>query len=445
MPKTVLVVDDSPTIREAVRLALAGEPWDVVEAAGEEEALAAMGEAPPDVVLCDADLGEGDGLGLCRRLREHPAGDRAPVVLMGARVAPAAAKAAGAIAILAKPFSSEELLGALQEAVEMQSFGMDNLELDLTAEADEKRPAEAAPAPAGDEVEIIDLSDEDDLSEFELLEDLEPIEVPPSPAEGEPELGLDDLLSFEADLGHGEDAGQPVDLGAAAPAGAGEAEDEIGDLLASIGEEPEEPAEAPVGDDEDIGDLLASIADEPAEAPAAEPAGQDLDLGESPRAAPEEEAPPAGEPVAIEEPGEPLGSAPDAGAPPPEEAAALPEQPLPDEVPEEPAAAAAATFPETPEAYEEGATGWEEPGPTPPHRADWDEGVEESAAPAAAAADLAPAIESTVRAALERSLSAEALTPLVQATVEKVVWEVVPQLAERLIQEAIEKLKQEPA
>ncbi|WP_461395738.1 response regulator, partial [Deferrisoma sp.] len=387
MPKTVLVVDDSPTIREAVRLALAGEPWDVVEAAGEEEALAALGEASPDVVLCDADLGEGDGLGLCRRLREHPAAARAPVVLMGARVAPAAAKAAGAIAILAKPFSSEELLGALQEAVEMQSFGMDNLELDLTAEADEKRPAGAAPAPAGDEVEIIDLSDEDDLSEFELLEDLEPIEVPP-PGEEEPELGLDDLLSFEADLGHGEDAGQPVDLEAAAPAGAGEAEDEIGDLLASIGEEPAEPAAAPVeGDDEDIGDLLASIADEPAEAPAAEPAGEDLDLGEGPWAAPEEEAPPAGEPGAPEEPGEPLGSAPGAGAPPPEEAAALPEEPLSDEVPEEPAAAAAATFPETPEAYEEGATGWEEPGQTPPHRADWDEGVEEPATPAAAAAD----------------------------------------------------------
>ncbi len=270
MPRMVLVVDDSSTIQEAVRHALAGEPWEAVSAASGEEAEDKLQSGRFDVVLCDVDLGDEDGFGVCRRIREVSPSRAAPVVLMGARVTPAGAAAAGATATLTKPFSSEELLGALQEAVEMQSFGMDDLELETTDPVAETRKGPSVPPAAEEEVEIIDLSDEEDLSEFELLEDLEPIEVPPSPLEEEPAFGLDDLLSL-GDEGEpdGTDA-KPLDLdaggGGSTPANATETEPgEIGDLLASLpadeGAEAALPLAEADGADE-IGDLLESLAPE---------------------------------------------------------------------------------------------------------------------------------------------------------------------------------------
>jgi len=423
MPRTVLVVDESSTIQQAVRHALAGEPWEAVGAASGQEAEDKLRAGRFDVVLCDADLGGEDGFGVCRRIREAPPGRAVPVVLMGARVTPAAAAAAGATATLTKPFSSEELLGALQEAVEMQSFGMDDLELESTEPAGEARKGPSAPPAAEEEVEIIDLSDEEDLSEFDLLEDLEPIEVPPSPLEEEPAFALDDLLSLgDGEAPAGIDA-EPLDLGAgdeaSPPASGTEAEPgEIGDLLGSLTAEEGAEAATPPGETggaDEIGDLLESLAPEQDLEPAADASAPEPRIGPEPT----EPSAPAFEGA------EP---APTGGAEEPEAAQAAPTE-------------EGAVFPETPEAYEETPTGWEEPGPTPPHRTDWDR---EAPGGEPTAASLEPMIETTVRQALERSLSPEALTPLVQATVEKVVWEVVPQLAERLIQEAIERLKQEP-
>jgi hypothetical protein len=64
----------------------------------------------------------------------------------------------------------------------------------------------------------------------------------------------------------------------------------------------------------------------------------------------------------------------------------------------------------------------------------------------ALAHDMTATAESAVREALAAGLSVEKLTPIVEAVVERVVWEVVPQLAERLIREAIEKIQtQDPA
>ena len=62
----------------------------------------------------------------------------------------------------------------------------------------------------------------------------------------------------------------------------------------------------------------------------------------------------------------------------------------------------------------------------------------------ALAAAIAAIAGQAVREALQQSLSAEHLAPLVAATVERVAWEVVPQLAERLIRETIARLQEEP-
>ncbi len=79
----VLVVDDSSTIRELLRIAL--ERVDgtvVVEASDGAEALARLDEIAPDVVLTDVDMPHLDGLSLIRRLREHRSLAHLPVVVL---------------------------------------------------------------------------------------------------------------------------------------------------------------------------------------------------------------------------------------------------------------------------------------------------------------------------------------------------------------------------
>ncbi len=446
MPKTLLVLDDSATIQEAVRDALAGEDWTVIAAGTVDEALEEIRGRRPDAVLCDVSPGDEDGYEVCRRIREMPEGAGVPVILMGGRVGPGAAGAAGAAAVLPKPFSSDELLNALSDAVEAQSLAAEDAFL-----TPEPPPGADPAAPASpddeEEVEIIDLSDEEAFADLELLEDLEPIEPEPlsldelevagepaAPAGPEPDAGQAGRDLGELDLGELElDLGEVEPLGEEPPArGPQEAghprEESFAVDLAGPGEEPtpepggaapEEPAPGEAGAaDRDLEGLMESFGPETGPEPP-EP-------GETPAAPPQEP-----------------GGAPFTAASLEEEIEAslertLEEEPAPAAEPPVPPREEAA-LPEAPESYVDEGAGWEHPGPTPAHEGDWDR-----EAPARGPEDLSAAVEKTVRDALERSLSAEALAPVVQATVERVVWEVVPQMAERLIQEAIERLQKEP-
>lgn len=55
--RSLLVIDDEPTVRRALRRSLR-ERWEVTEAAGVDDALARIGDSPPDVILCDLVLQE---------------------------------------------------------------------------------------------------------------------------------------------------------------------------------------------------------------------------------------------------------------------------------------------------------------------------------------------------------------------------------------------------
>lgn len=70
----VLVVDDHSAVRSGVEALLAGEPGlePVGTACGAEEALALARERRPDVAIVDFQLGDRDGLSLCRQLKELP-------------------------------------------------------------------------------------------------------------------------------------------------------------------------------------------------------------------------------------------------------------------------------------------------------------------------------------------------------------------------------------
>jgi two-component system response regulator MprA len=111
----ILLVDDEPAVRDAVRRALVLSGYAVDTADGGGAAVAALAAEAPDAIVLDVAMPGVDGLEVCRRLRAS--GDRTPVLMLTARDAVAdrvEGLDAGADDYLVKPFALEELLARLR-------------------------------------------------------------------------------------------------------------------------------------------------------------------------------------------------------------------------------------------------------------------------------------------------------------------------------------------
>jgi len=110
----VLVVDDDPDLRGVLRELLEREGHPVVEAADGRRALTAAAAHEPALILLDARMPGMDAVAFVaayRSGRTHPA----PIVMMTGRVdATAVARAAGADALLTKPFGVDEVVALVQ-------------------------------------------------------------------------------------------------------------------------------------------------------------------------------------------------------------------------------------------------------------------------------------------------------------------------------------------
>ena len=111
----VLVVDDEPALRDALESSLAFEGYEVATASDGVEALDAIAENKPDLVLLDIMMPRMDGLTAVRRLRSR--GDNVPVLMLTARDAVGdrvTGLDVGADDYLAKPFELDELLARVR-------------------------------------------------------------------------------------------------------------------------------------------------------------------------------------------------------------------------------------------------------------------------------------------------------------------------------------------
>ena len=111
----ILVVDDEPEVRDAVRDGLDVEGYDVRTARDGSTALAAVGEWEPDALVLDVMMPGLDGLAVCRRLRAL--GDRTPVLVLTALDSVSErvdGLDAGADDYLVKPFALDELVARIR-------------------------------------------------------------------------------------------------------------------------------------------------------------------------------------------------------------------------------------------------------------------------------------------------------------------------------------------
>lgn len=106
---TVLLVEDDQTIQRLLDTQLTAHGWSVQITSRVKEALLLVAHAEPDIILLDIGLPDGDGLSLCRTIREWSA---VPILLVTAADSPqlkVAALEMGADDYLTKPFHTGEL------------------------------------------------------------------------------------------------------------------------------------------------------------------------------------------------------------------------------------------------------------------------------------------------------------------------------------------------
>lgn len=120
MAKTVLIVDDSESIREVVNFTLQNEGYEVLVGVDGMDALKYLDGRTIDIVITDLHMPNLDGLGLIRKVREIDAYKHIPILFLTTESQTEKtmeAKEAGATGWIIKPFVPAKLLSAIAKVV----------------------------------------------------------------------------------------------------------------------------------------------------------------------------------------------------------------------------------------------------------------------------------------------------------------------------------------
>lgn len=120
MSKTVLVVDDSTSMRQMVSFTLKESGFEVIEGSNGQEALSQAQGKPLNLVITDLNMPVMDGMTLIRQLRAKPEYKFTPILMLTTESQDARkqeGKAAGATGWIVKPFNPEQLLQVVAKVV----------------------------------------------------------------------------------------------------------------------------------------------------------------------------------------------------------------------------------------------------------------------------------------------------------------------------------------
>lgn len=118
MTKTILTVDDSPSIRRMVRMTLQEAGYDVIEGVDGQDGLEKATSSHVDAIIVDQNMPRLDGIGMIRALRQHPNGQGVPVVVLSTESEDnlkQQAREAGALGWMVKPFTQDKLLAVVRK------------------------------------------------------------------------------------------------------------------------------------------------------------------------------------------------------------------------------------------------------------------------------------------------------------------------------------------
>lgn len=120
MAKTILVVDDSATLRQVVGLALTGAGYEVIEACDGKDALTKLNGKKIHLIISDVNMPNMDGITFVTEAKKLPAYKFTPVIMLtteSGESKKAAGQAAGAKAWVVKPFQPPQMLAAVAKLI----------------------------------------------------------------------------------------------------------------------------------------------------------------------------------------------------------------------------------------------------------------------------------------------------------------------------------------
>ncbi|QTN23621.1 response regulator [Rhizobacter sp. AJA081-3] len=121
MAKTILIVDDSSSLRTVVKLSLARAGYEVLEAGDGKEGLAQLDKlAKVHLIVSDVNMPNMDGITFLTHVKQHPRHKFTPVIMLtteGQDAKKEQGRAAGAKAWILKPFNPPQLLDAVSKLI----------------------------------------------------------------------------------------------------------------------------------------------------------------------------------------------------------------------------------------------------------------------------------------------------------------------------------------
>jgi len=120
MGKTILIVDDSPSVRQVVGIALRGAGYDVIEGVDGRDGLSKLDGRKVHLIISDVNMPNMDGITFVTEVKKLAAYKFTPIIMLTTESQESKkleGQAAGAKAWVVKPFKPEQMLGAVQKLV----------------------------------------------------------------------------------------------------------------------------------------------------------------------------------------------------------------------------------------------------------------------------------------------------------------------------------------
>ena len=120
MAKTIMIVDDSASMRQVVGIALRDAGYDLIEAGDGKEALKKLDGTTIHLIVSDINMPNMDGISFVKEVKQHPKYKFTPIIMLTTEINQAkkdAAKEAGAKAWVTKPFQPKTLLDAISKLI----------------------------------------------------------------------------------------------------------------------------------------------------------------------------------------------------------------------------------------------------------------------------------------------------------------------------------------
>jgi two-component system, chemotaxis family, chemotaxis protein CheY len=118
MAKTILVIDDSASLRQVVKMALNGAGYNVIDAGDGQAALALLDGRSIHMAICDINMPVMNGIEFVQAVKQMPAYKFMPILMLtteSQEEKKLQGKAAGAKAWMTKPFSPAQLVSAVNK------------------------------------------------------------------------------------------------------------------------------------------------------------------------------------------------------------------------------------------------------------------------------------------------------------------------------------------